>query len=134
MCTVCKFSRRTNTWVYLYKDDVYGGASKVKRKRDVFSGDRVFRCRLPCSSAQRERERDLRCCLRFVLGFFFPLSFCVPVCLLLCSTRMSKDMMSVAVVVVVVMARKVTRTSLLRLLSSSSSSSSSFVPFLRFFF
>jgi hypothetical protein len=61
---------------------VYGGASKVKRKRDVFSGDRVFRCRLPCSSAQRERERerererDLRCCVRFALGFFFPFFLC----------------------------------------------------------
>jgi hypothetical protein len=97
---------------------VYGGASKVKRKRDVFSGDRVFRCRLPCSSAhrviERERERErfalLReICIRFF--FFWPLSFCVPVCLLLCSTRRSKDMMSVAVVVVVVvvMVRKVTR-------------------------
>ncbi len=44
---------------------VYGGASKVKRKRDVFSGDRVFRCcRLPRSSAHgvREREREREIC------------------------------------------------------------------------
>jgi hypothetical protein len=67
---------------------VYGGASKVKRKRDVFSGDRVFRCRLPWSSAhrvierERERERDLRCCVRFALGFFFGAPFFLCACLL----------------------------------------------------
>jgi hypothetical protein len=58
---------------------VYGGASKVKKeKRRVFWGP----C-FPLSSSvffraqtERERERDLRWCVRFALGFFFPFFLC----------------------------------------------------------
>jgi hypothetical protein len=76
MC-VYVFSRCTNTRVYVYKDRIRRSFKGKKEKRRVFWGP----C-FPSSSLffraerERERERDLRCCVRFSLGFFFPFFLC----------------------------------------------------------